>query len=144
MPLYAGASAVVAQRLCISIEMPPWPVIELALLLATVGSLAMVILGSVGKPARWRNWLVCFVGTVYLVNVLVPHLPAALATRGYVPGLTTALLINLPVGLLLLRQARREGILSLRQTAFMIGLAVISLPVILPLIFWISFRLVLT
>lgn len=39
-----------------------------------------------------------------LVNVVVPHVPAALFAGGYAPGVVTAVLVSLPVSLLYLRR----------------------------------------
>jgi hypothetical protein len=50
--------------------------------------------------AWWRAeaglYLVLGTAVVLLVNILIPHLGAALALRRYAPGLVTALLFNLP------------------------------------------------
>ena len=43
-----------------------------------------------------------------LLNVLAHLLSATMLTRGYAPGLATALLVNLPFSLYLFRRARRE------------------------------------
>jgi hypothetical protein len=47
-----------------------------------------------------------------LLNVLVPHLAATIATRSYVPGVATAVFLNLPVLTLLVVNALREGYVS--------------------------------
>ena len=41
-----------------------------------------------------------------VVNVVVPHVPAAVLTGGYVPGVVSAVLVNLPVAASYLRRAR--------------------------------------
>ena len=43
-----------------------------------------------------------------LVNVFVPHLPAALWFRSYAPGVVTAVLVNLPLMSYLAVRALRE------------------------------------
>lgn len=67
-----------------------------------------------------------------LANVFLPHIAASVAMRSYTPGLVTAVLLNLPVLFLLLRQALRERYVSgLRATIYWIGVPVcllISIP----------------
>lgn len=48
---------------------------------------------------------------VLLINILAPHLPAALAFGGYVPGVLTAVAVNLPIelGALLILRRERSG-----------------------------------
>jgi len=64
-----------------------------------------------GQQSLW-TYLVfgCIAAT--LVNVLVPHLAATIATRSYVPGVATAVFLNLPVLTLLVVDALREGYVS--------------------------------
>ena len=44
-----------------------------------------------------------------LVNVVFPHMLVSVALRRYMPGLATALLLNLPITIFLLRSAFVEG-----------------------------------
>lgn len=46
---------------------------------------------------RDRPRLVGLLAIIMLVNVLVPHVPAALFSGGYAPGVVTAVLLNLPI-----------------------------------------------
>ena len=46
---------------------------------------------------------------IMLLNVLLPHLPAAVLFNGYTPGLLTALFINVPVACFVLLQLRTIG-----------------------------------
>lgn len=48
------------------------------------------------------------VGALLVLNATI-HVGAALLTRGYVPGVVTALLLWAPFGALLLREGRRAG-----------------------------------
>ena len=57
-----------------------------------------------------------------LVNVVVPHIPAAIIFRGYAPGVVTAVLINLPVLTFLSVRAIKDGYVSGRKAvAFAVG-----------------------
>jgi hypothetical protein len=80
-----------------------------------------------------------FTGYVFamMVNAVAPHLVATLALRRYMPGTATALLFNLPLGLLLLRQALAEGLVAWRTLAWaapVVALLVLgSIPVLFAL-----------
>jgi hypothetical protein len=52
-----------------------------------------------------------FSGYVFamIVNVFAPHVFATVALRQYMPGTATALLLNLPLGVLFLQRALAEG-----------------------------------
>lgn len=63
----------------------------------TVAALAVVVADTTGPPRPWTTVALRLLAAVMVLNVVVPHLPAAVLTGGYVPGLVTALLINLPV-----------------------------------------------
>lgn len=59
----------------------------------------------------WAVYLLVGFQVVMLINVIA-HVLMALFFRGYTPGLVTALLINLPFSLYLLRRALRERWMS--------------------------------
>ena len=50
-----------------------------------------------------------------LLNVVIPHLPAAVRARGYAPGVVTAVGVVLPVTGGYLARARQDGVLTPRQ-----------------------------
>ncbi|MGA3048497.1 MAG: HXXEE domain-containing protein [Terracidiphilus sp.] len=74
-----------------------------------------------GRQSVWTYLAFgCIAAT--LANVLVPHLAVAIAMRCYVPGVATAVLLNLPVLTLLAVYALREGYVSgWKAVAFCIG-----------------------
>lgn len=139
---YGDVGAKLAASLGVSIMAPPAPVITSSLLLVTIVPAILVVAGSVGTPSRLKTRLVCFVASIYLANVFLPHAPVALLVRGYAPGVATALMINLPLCVLLLRQAKRERNLSAREVGVVIGLATFSLPIFIAATLWISGLLV--
>ncbi len=63
------------------------------------------------------------------LNVLFPHLIATLVLKRYAPGLVTGLLLNLPFGLLLVRQALSHGaaLLYLVISALLITVIMLAL-----------------
>ena len=78
-----------------------------------------------GKGAFAAAWL----EVVLLANAAVPHLTSAVALRRYTPGLATALIVNVPFGVLFLRRARAEGRLGRRGLFLAIALGVVLYPV---------------
>jgi hypothetical protein len=74
---------------------------------------------------RWAVYALLGLQVVMLINVFA-HILMALFLKGYAPGLVTALLINLPFSLYLLRRAVREGWISMRAAVWMfpIGLLI--------------------
>ena len=49
------------------------------------------------------GWLVVRItALILLANVMVPHVPAAIALGGYAPGVVTAVALNLPLSLWIL------------------------------------------
>ena len=64
-----------------------------------------------GKQTAWTYLAFGFIAAT-LVNVLIPHLAATIALRSYVPGVVTAVFLNLPVLSLLMVLALREGYVS--------------------------------
>jgi hypothetical protein len=62
--------------------------------------------------------------TVTLANVLIPHLALTVALRSYMPGVATAVALNLPVLSLLVVLAIREGYVSgWKAAAYSAGVA---------------------
>jgi len=59
-----------------------------------------------------------------LANVLIPHIALTLAMRRYMPGVATAVALNLPLLSLLVVMAIREGYVSgLKAAAYSVGVA---------------------
>jgi len=94
-----------------------------AIVVVTVAGWAVTYLSwRSGRESVW-SYLLFGCVVAMLVNILVPHVPAAFVFRGYVPGLVTALLLNLPVMWLLATRAVREGWVS-GEKAVLYGVAV--------------------
>ena len=83
----------------------PWPnagVFQAATALVTVVGLVLTLVAV----RRSRPGPVTLIASIMLVNVMVPHVPLALLSGGYAPGVVTALLLNLPIDLLWLLRYR--------------------------------------
>ena len=73
---------------------------------------------------RWAVYLLVGFQVVMLINVCA-HTLMALFLRGYAPGLLTALAINLPFSVYLLRRAVREKWMSGKAVAWMFPLGLV-------------------
>ena len=67
---------------------------------------------------RWAQYLLVGLQVVMLINVCA-HTLMALSLKGYAPGLITALLLNLPFSLYLLKRAVSERWMSGKAVALM-------------------------
>lgn len=89
-----------------------------------------------GKQTAW-TYLAFGCIAVTLANVLIPHLAATIALRSYVPGVVTAVFLNLPVLTLLVALAVKEGYVSGWKAAeFVVGVSaalVASIPALFKL-----------
>lgn len=76
-----------------------------------------------GKQSVWTYLAFgCMAAT--LANVLIPHIALTVALRSYLPGVATAVALNLPVLSLLVVLAIREGYVSgWKAAAYSVGLA---------------------
>lgn len=81
----------------------------LALTLLTLSVGALVAWAATGATSGTKIGVLRAVAVVLLINVALPHLPAAAALGGYAPGLVTSLLINLPVSLWVLFRLREDA-----------------------------------
>jgi hypothetical protein len=103
------------------LQNPLW--LHLGLLTATVLPLG-VVAWAVLRPGKALLVAVLFLESVLLVNAGW-HILAAVVNRGYVPGVVTATLINLPFGIYVLGRAVKERWIGSRTAWQMIGAAVV-------------------
>jgi Protein of unknown function with HXXEE motif len=97
--------------------------LHLALLMATVLPIA-VVTWAVLRPRKALLVAVLFLESVLLVNAGW-HILAAVVNRGYVPGVITAAIINLPFGIYVLRRAVKQQWIGSRTAWQMIGVAAV-------------------
>jgi len=76
---------------------PPAGEFRLALLVLTVGAVAVTGLSAMKGPQSLWTYLTFGYIVAMWVNVMVPHVPATVIFHSYTPGVVTAVLINLPV-----------------------------------------------
>ena len=98
----------------------------IALAIATIVPLGIAIWAVARPRSPVALWSVLLIQAVVLLNVAAHVGSALLILRGYGPGLATALAVNLPFSLYLLRRAAREqwttrqGLLALAPAAFVV------------------------
>jgi hypothetical protein len=90
--------------------------------LATAGS-------SVG------DYLLCGYALAMALNALVPHLAATVALRQYAPGTATAVLLNLPIAVATLTEARSENRIAWPTFIWAGPLIVLAIVAAIPLLF---------
>jgi hypothetical protein len=100
------------------------PQLLFALAAATLVPLAVAIWAHLRPTSRVALWSALLVQAVLLLNVAW-HLAAALLLRGYAPGLITAVALNLPFSVYLLRRATREQWLSRRFLVALLPAAIV-------------------
>jgi len=104
----------------------------------TVLSLLLVVVAAAAALSRPRTlpaYLLCGYAFAMAVNALVPHLAATVALRRYMPGTATGLLLNLPLALLLLRQAWRSGWVEHGTLVWAAPVVALALLAAIPLLF---------
>jgi hypothetical protein len=90
-----------------------------------------------GKQSIW-TFIAFGYAAAMLANVVVPHVVVSVATREYMPGLGTGLLLNLPVLSFLLVKAFRDGYVSGWKAAeYSVGVAAVLL-LSIPALFYIG------
>lgn len=87
---------------------PSATAIRLALLALTLAAFMITYLSARKGPQSLWAYLVFGSIVAMLVNVFVPHVPAAIRFHGYAPGVITAVVISLPVTSFLAGKAIRE------------------------------------
>ena len=97
--------------------------LRIALMLATVLPLA-VIAWAILRPRKALLISVLLLESVLLVNAGW-HILASLIRGGYAPGVITAVLINLPFGVYVLRRAVKEQWIRARTAWQLIGIAIV-------------------
>jgi hypothetical protein len=86
----------------------------LALAATTLLGFVVALWADRRPGSRTALWLVLLIQTTMLVNALWHVGAAVVLFGGYAPGLVTALLLNVPFSIYLLRLAREEGWVSRR------------------------------
>jgi len=108
-----------------------------ALVVATLVPFVLTFIATRAPATALKNYLVAMLAAILLVNVFLPHLPAAIAMGGYSPGVVTAVLLNLPACAYFLFRSLREKRISRKGLAALFVAAIVALVLGLPLV-WLS------
>jgi hypothetical protein len=89
--------------------------------------------GESGKQTVWAYLVVGYMVAMW-ANIFLPHIALTIALHSYMPGVATAVVLNLPVLSLLIVAAFREGYVSGEKavvySAGMAGLLLASIPIL--------------
>jgi hypothetical protein len=107
-----------------------------ALAVATVIPWVVWLFGAARRETQIGTRLLLLVQCVMLVNVAW-HVAAAIVLGGYAPGVATALALNLPFSIYLLRRAVGEGWETRRMMAGLLALALLIHGPAIGLLLWI-------
>jgi hypothetical protein len=99
--------------------------ILVALGVATVVPFMLAAWAAARPGSRTALWFVLLIQAVVLLNVAAHVASAAFLLRGYAPGLATALALNLPFSLYVLRRCTRERWLAPRALWALIPAAIV-------------------
>jgi hypothetical protein len=103
---------------------------------AVLAALAFIVTFCSARAGRESigAYLLTGYALAMLINVLVPHLLATVAMRRHMPGLGTAIVLNLPVTVMLLRRAFAEGYVRFPTFAYYGALVCVTLAASIPLL----------
>jgi hypothetical protein len=125
----------VAALLPSSVPAPTYPQMLVALGVATVIPILAAGWAHARPTSRTALWVLLLIQVVVLVNVVSHLVVATLVLHDYAPGLATALVLNLPFSVHLLRRAARERWVSRRALLALVPSAlVVHGPVLIGLI----------
>ena len=85
-------------------------------------------------------WAYLFSGYAFAMaaNALIPHLAASVATRSYMPGTASGLLLNAPLGTWFLVQAVGSGFVGSDTLLWVAPVVAAALALSVPVLFWIA------
>lgn len=107
---FRGPSSALLSKLAgFQITVPPTWVFLAALAAVTIIGLIVVIWASRSPPTRAKRIVIGGFAIILLLNIALPHVPAAYLLGGYAPGVASAVLVNAPVAIAVLRQLHRIG-----------------------------------
>ena len=130
-PRFGSISPTLQAHLVRWLAPPPLRVLQIGWIIVTLVPALIVLAAASAGRSRVRDWLVCWVASIYLANALLPHLLEFALSRSYAPGVVTAVFVNLPFAIVLLRQALLEQYLAGPQLSAAVAAGLVSQPVVL-------------
>lgn len=99
-----SSSSLLAGMLGRQITIPTVSAFHEMLVAVTIAGLAIALWAGSGIEGAAKARALTLFAWLLLANILLPHVPAAMAMGGYAPGVLTAIGINLPVAVFCLRR----------------------------------------
>jgi hypothetical protein len=96
----------------------------IAVIILSALFVAVTVAASFAHPGSIAAYLMAGYALAMVLNVFAPHVFVTVATRRYMPGTATAVLLNLPLGLLYLSRTLAEAHVTL-STFYWAGPAVV-------------------
>jgi hypothetical protein len=137
-PRFGSITPTLRDRFPGLIARPSLQVLQIGWSLVTLVPAFIVLAAATAGRSRVPDWLVCWVTSIYLANVFYPHLLEFSMSRTYAPGVVTAVFVNLPFAILLLRRALFEQYVSGRQLAAAVCAGFLGQPIVLAVVFIIA------
>ena len=103
-PHYRAAAGVVMEKLVGGATVPSVLAFHGALVLVSLVLVAGLGWSASRSDNPFAMLITRVVALIMLLNVFVPHIPAAILLGGYAPGIVTALAINAPLAMLVLKR----------------------------------------
>jgi len=111
------------------------PVFRFAVVALSVVFVALTVFGVLSPAGGVGAYLMAGYVLAMLLNVAVPHVAVSILQRRYMPGTATAVLLNLPLGLLYLHRAQAEHFIEPRMFRWAGPMVVIGLLLAMPALF---------
>ena len=109
-----------------------------ALIGATLIPLVMTIVATTDRRTPLKKYLSPLLAVTLLLNVFIPHVPAAIALGGYAPGVATAVLVNLPFSIYFLQRSMHKRVIDRRGIANLAGIGILLLVLVVPLLWFLT------
>ncbi len=133
--LLPGIQEATGRHLPSFISLPGIEQFYVALLGATILPFFLILFATAGRPSRVKSYLAVVLAGVLLLNVFLPHVPAAVVLGGYAPGVATAVLLNLPFSVYFFRRSLHDGRISRRGLMVSLAVALAVLLLAIPLLY---------
>jgi hypothetical protein len=117
------------------------PVFRTAVIILSALFVGVTATASLSQSTGVAAYLMAGYVLAMVINVFAPHVLATVVTRRYMPGTATALLFNLPLGVLYLARALAEGRIAFPTFYWAGPVVVLATLALLPVLFVVGRKL---
>lgn len=137
---FPKVEALLADRVPASVVelMPTLQVFYIGLIAATLVPLIMTVMATTGGRTPVKKYLSPLLAVTLLLNVFIPHVPAAIALGGYAPGVATAVFVNLPFSIYFLQRSMHKRVIDRRGIANLAAIGILLLVLGVPLLWFLT------